>query len=66
MRKKLREFLTVDEVAKELRVDRRTIMRWIRTGQLPAIKVGQTYRILKSEYQDFLKNRHIQPPDAPE
>ena len=66
MRKPLREFLTVDEVAKELRVNRRTVMRWIRTGYLPALQVGKNYRISKSDYQEFLKSRHIQPPDSTE
>lgn len=60
----MREFLTVQEIAKELRVSWKTVTRWIQSGDLPAIKVGRTYRILKSDYQDFLKQKHIQPPDT--
>jgi len=64
MRKSLREFLTIDEVARELRVNRRTVMRWIRSGKLPALQVGRNYRILKTDYQEFLKSQYLQPPDT--
>jgi excisionase family DNA binding protein len=62
MRKSLREFLTIDEVAKELRVNRRTVMRWIKSGKLPALQVGKNYRISKTDYQRFLSEQYIQPP----
>lgn len=65
MRKSVREFLTVDEIAKELRVSWKTVVKFIQNGELPAIKVGRNYRILKSDYQDFLKRQHIQPPEEP-
>jgi len=35
------ELLTVAEAAKQLKMNPQTIRRWIRSGQLPAIKLGQ-------------------------
>jgi excisionase family DNA binding protein len=35
------ELLTVAEVARWLRVDRRTVYRWLRGGELPHRRVGQ-------------------------
>jgi len=37
--------LTVEEVAKELRVDQKTVRRWIQRGELVAIDIGREYRI---------------------
>ena len=37
--------LTVAEVADELRVTRGTAYRWIRAGDLPAVRVGGTVRV---------------------
>jgi excisionase family DNA binding protein len=41
------ELLTVSEVARTLRYKEGTVRHWIRTGQLPAIRVtgGREYRI---------------------
>lgn len=34
------EFLTVDDVAKRLKLNAQTVRRWIRRGLLPAAKLG--------------------------
>ena len=38
------DMLTVEEVAKELRVDPKTVRRWIQRGELIAIDVGREHR----------------------
>lgn len=43
------EVLTVDEVARYLRVHPMTVQRWCRSGSLPAAKVGRAYRIKKAD-----------------
>lgn len=43
------EVLTVDEVARYLRVHEVTVQRWCRTGELPAAKIGRAYRIKKGD-----------------
>ena len=45
------EFYTIDEVAKILKVEHRTIRRAIKRGDIKAMKVGRQYRIRKSDFQ---------------
>ena len=48
---------TVDEIAHKLRVDVKTVRKWIRKGDLVAINVGREYRIRESSLADFIKRR---------
>lgn len=52
------EFLTVEEVAGRLRVHEDTVLRWIRTKRLKAYKIGRDYRIEKTDYEEFLRERY--------
>ena len=45
----MEEVLTVDEVARYLRVHPMTVQRWCRAGSLPAAKIGRAYRIKKRD-----------------
>src|SRR5262245_42661358 len=47
------EVLTVDEVARYLRVHPMTVQRWCRTGELPAAKIGRAYRIKKGDLDEW-------------
>lgn len=53
------EWLTLDEIAEELRVSVETVRRWIRTKQLKALSIGRGYRIKRKDYADFLRRRTI-------
>jgi excisionase family DNA binding protein len=53
----VRRLLTVAEVAEELRVTRGTAYRWIRTGSLPAIRIGGTVRVPAKQLVDRLARR---------
>jgi excisionase family DNA binding protein len=57
------EFYTLEEVAKELRVNPRTIMRWLKSGQLKGYKLGNSktslLRIPKAEVNKFLEKHKI-------
>ncbi len=64
MRKHMQQYVTVGEIAKEMRVSWKTVVRLIQSGELPAIKFGRSYRVLKSDYQEYLRKQHIQPPDT--
>lgn len=48
------EFLTVEQVAKYLQVDQRTIYRYIKAKKLKATKIG-SWRIAPEDIQDFIK-----------
>lgn len=44
-------WLTVVEVAEFLRVSKMTVYRWIKAGELPAIKVGRSFRVDEKHVQ---------------
>jgi excisionase family DNA binding protein len=58
-----RPWLTADEVAEQLNVHRETVRRWIRGGQLKAVKAGRQHRIAPADLTDFLNGSdHAQQP----
>lgn len=58
-----RQFLTVAEVAAELRVDPETVRRWIRTGALRATEIGGRragLRVERAHLEAYIEQRHIE------
>ena len=49
--------LTIAEVADRLRVDQKTIRRWIDAKELPAFKLGRQWRISEQNLRQFLQIR---------
>jgi putative molybdopterin biosynthesis protein len=49
-------FYTVEEIAKMLKVSKMTIFRYIKSGKLKAVKIGQ-WRIKKEDFEKFI-NKH--------
>lgn len=47
-------FLTVAEVANLVRVSNMTVYRLIQQGELPAVRVGRSYRIKSEDVDRFL------------
>ena len=58
------DMLTVEEVAKELRVDPKTVRRWIQRGELIAIDVGREYRIRRTDLDNFILRRQTGSKDT--
>ena len=48
------KFYTVEEIAEGLNVSKRTLYRFIQSGQLHAVKIGQNWRISKKDFEDFI------------
>ena len=46
--------LTIADVAERLRVNAKTVRRWIATGELPAYKVGRQWRVAEEDLSAFL------------
>jgi len=60
-------YLAPAHVAAILGVSRSTVLRLVRTGQLPCIRVGpRTIRVSVEELERFLAARISPSPDAPE
>ncbi|MGH9164486.1 MAG: helix-turn-helix domain-containing protein [Acidimicrobiales bacterium] len=53
-------FLTVAEVAETLRVSNMTVYRLINAGDLPAVRVGKSYRLREDDVDKFLADRYTQ------
>jgi excisionase family DNA binding protein len=52
-------FLTVSEVARNLRVSNMTVYRLIKSGQLSAVRVGRGYRIREDDVRRYLQQRYM-------
>ena len=53
------KFLTVQEVALTLKVNKMTIYRYVKAGKIQAIKIGKDIRIRTDEFDNFLKQVRI-------
>ena len=52
------KIMTVEEVAKYLRVHFQTVLKLLRDGSIRAQKVGRSWRILKSEVDKYLRGEN--------
>jgi len=51
------ELLTVEEVAKELRINAKTVRQYIASGELIALVVGKGYKISREDLDDLNRRR---------
>ena len=51
------DILTIEEVAKYLRVSDRTVYDWAQKGEIPAGKIGTVWRFKKSEIEHWVNER---------
>ena len=49
--------MTIDEVAQYLRVKKRTIYEWLKSGKIPAIKAVGQWRFKKDKIDDWLDGK---------
>jgi excisionase family DNA binding protein len=52
------DWLTVEEIATDLRIKESTVREWIRQKKLKAAKFGRDYRIKRSDYQEFIAKHY--------
>ena len=53
------DIMTVPEVAEYLRVAENTVRAVIKSGLLPAARIGKNFRIKRSDVENFLTNQMI-------
>ncbi|MFC0115217.1 helix-turn-helix domain-containing protein [Kibdelosporangium aridum] len=53
------QFLTVAEVAKMMRVSKMTVYRLVHSGELPAVRVGKSFRVPEKEVHNYLENAYF-------
>jgi excisionase family DNA binding protein len=54
------KFLTVAEVAALMRVSKMTVYRMVHAGELPAIRVGRSFRVPEQAVHDYLRDAFIE------
>jgi excisionase family DNA binding protein len=54
------KFLTVAEVAAVMRVSKMTVYRMVHAGELPAVRVGRSFRVPEKAVHDYLRNAFIE------
>jgi excisionase family DNA binding protein len=53
-------FLTVAEVAAVMRVSKMTVYRMVHAGDLPAVRVGRSFRVPEKAVHDYLRAAFIE------
>jgi excisionase family DNA binding protein len=54
------KFLTVAEVAALMRVSKMTVYRMVHAGELPAVRVGRSFRVPEKAVHDYLRAAFIE------
>lgn len=49
------KFLTIAEVAATMRVSKMTVYRLVHSGELPAVRVGRSFRVTEDDVNDYLR-----------
>ena len=53
------QFLTVAEVASLMRVSKMTVYRLVHNGELPAVRVGRSFRVHAKAVHDMLEKSYF-------
>lgn len=51
-------FMTVAEVAEVMRVSKMTVYRLVHSGELPAVRVGRSFRVPAKAVHDYLRESY--------
>lgn len=54
------KFLTVAEVATVMRVSKMTVYRLVHSGELPAVRVGRSFRVPEDAVNEYLRKSFFQ------
>jgi len=52
-----KEVLTLEEVAEYLRLSKKTVYKMARSGELPAFKAGNHWRLKRPELDEWIRRR---------
>lgn len=52
-------FLTVAEVAALMRVSKMTVYRLVHSGEMPALRVGRSFRVPERAVDDYLRQSYV-------
>jgi excisionase family DNA binding protein len=58
------EYLTVDEIAAELRLSKMTVYRLVKIGELPALQIGRSFRVKRTDLDEYLREAAVPQADG--
>jgi excisionase family DNA binding protein len=53
-------FLTVAEVATMMRVSKMTVYRLVHSGEMPAVRVGRSFRVPETAVDQYLQHSFVE------
>ncbi|MGI8814647.1 MAG: helix-turn-helix domain-containing protein [Pseudonocardia sp.] len=53
------ELLTTRAAAEMLNVSKMTVYRLVRAGELPALRIGRSFRIYRHELETYIRNAQV-------
>ena len=54
------KFLTIAEVAAVMRVSKMTVYRLVHGGELPAVRVGRSFRVSEKDVNEYIQKSFYQ------
>jgi len=51
------ELLSVEEMTRILKVGRATVQRWCHNRELPAVKIGKSYRVRRDDLDEWYERK---------
>jgi excisionase family DNA binding protein len=63
----MEQYLTSEQVAKQLQVHPFTVLKYLKSGKLKGVKIGRMYRIKESDVEKFLAGAEttVEAPSEP-
>ncbi len=55
------EYLKLAEVARKLDVSEKTARRYVKSGVLPSVFIGNKYRVSEDDLQEYVRGAQVQP-----
>lgn len=52
----MEKFLTVEQIASQLQIHWQTVLQYIKSGKLRAVKLGRGYRVEQSDFDEFIES----------
>lgn len=56
--------MTIEEVAKYIKVSDRTVLDWAKKGEIPAGKLGNVWRFQQKEIDQWINNKLVKKPES--
>jgi excisionase family DNA binding protein len=53
---------TPEEVARKIKVERKTVYQWLSSGLLQGLRVGSRWRITEEDLMNFMTSSRPKPP----